>query len=380
MLREIQQHPDGHEARQQRRAAIADERQRQALRRQEAQRDADVDQRRHGDEQREADGGVELEALRVARDAEAAPDEEGEEDDEDERADEAELLADDGEDEVRMRLGEEEELLPPVAEAEAAQAARAEGDERLHGLESLPQRIGLGVQEREEAIAPIRGAVRQRGRGRNQHDGKERDALPRDAGREDHPGHDEDDGGGGAEVFEDDEAAEERQDERERQERGGELVDALLAPRDVPRHEEDEHRLGELGRLHLEEVHDDDPAMLAVDDRLEEDDDEADEDEREQRRQDARIAQDRKVEVQQKEHGDGAGEEPDALPRDEVVRIVGADLLRRDDGRGGVDHHHAEEDDEHGAGEEPGVVGEFPAHSARTSSSKCSPRCSKFRY
>ena len=73
---------------------------------------------------------------------------------------------------------------------------------------------------------------------------------------------------------------------------------------------------------------------------------------------------------------------------EEVVRPV-AEALRGDHRRGAVDHDQAEHDDEHRGAEEPGVEGEFAAHtftpslrsgSARTSSSKCSPRCSKLRY
>ena len=63
---------------------------------------------------------VGAEGLRgVERRAQAAPDHDAVEGDQQADADEAELLADDGEDEVGVRLGEEEELLPPVAQAQA---------------------------------------------------------------------------------------------------------------------------------------------------------------------------------------------------------------------------------------------------------------------
>src|SRR5205823_4032699 len=138
LLRQIQQDSDGNQTGDQRRAAVAHQRQRQSLRRQQAQRDADVDQRLDADQQRESQRRVKLEApVRVTRDAEAAPHQEREQREQPERADEAELLADDGEDEVGVRLGEEKEFLPAVADAEAAQSAGADGDQALHGLESL---------------------------------------------------------------------------------------------------------------------------------------------------------------------------------------------------------------------------------------------------
>ena len=96
------------------------------------------------------------------------------------RADEAELLADDREDEVGVRLGKEEELLPPVADAESAQAAGADRDQRLHRLEPLPQRIGLGIQKREQPLAPIRGAEREVAAARESSaSAKQRDVAPR---------------------------------------------------------------------------------------------------------------------------------------------------------------------------------------------------------
>src|SRR5437899_7949094 len=117
LLRQIQQNADRHQAGDQRRAAVAHQRQRQALGRQQAKRHADVDQHLNADQQREAEGRVKLEApLRAARDAEAAPYQKGEQSEKSKRSDEAELLADDGEDEIGVRLGEEEELLPPVAD------------------------------------------------------------------------------------------------------------------------------------------------------------------------------------------------------------------------------------------------------------------------
>src|SRR6202011_2765649 len=115
-------------------------------------------QRLRADEQREAERGVELEsAVRVARHPETPPHQEREERHQSERADESELFADDGEDEVGVRLREKEELLPPVADAEALQPARAEGDQALQRLKALAERVRLRIDEGEEAVAPIGG-------------------------------------------------------------------------------------------------------------------------------------------------------------------------------------------------------------------------------
>ena len=65
--------------------------------------------------------------------------------------------------------------------------------------------------------------------GGNDHQREGDHAHPRDAGREDHPGGDEDERRGGAEVgLEQDQSREQRDDEGERQQRRGQFVDALL--------------------------------------------------------------------------------------------------------------------------------------------------------
>ena len=66
-------------------------------------------------------------------------------------AEQARLLADDRQDEVVVRLGQEEELLLARAEADAEQPAGAERELRLHELVAVPERIGPRVEEREQA-------------------------------------------------------------------------------------------------------------------------------------------------------------------------------------------------------------------------------------
>ena len=55
-----------------------------------------------------------------------------------ERADQPELLADDREDEVVVRLGQPAPLLPAGAEADAPPAAVGQGVEAVHGWQPAP--------------------------------------------------------------------------------------------------------------------------------------------------------------------------------------------------------------------------------------------------
>ena len=65
-------------------------------------------------------------------------------------ADEPELLADDGEDHVGVRLGQVVDLLHALAEPVAEDVARAEADLRLHDLEARALRVLPRVEEAEE--------------------------------------------------------------------------------------------------------------------------------------------------------------------------------------------------------------------------------------
>ena len=84
----------------------------------------------------------------------------GEQPEHEQAADEAELLADDREDEVGVRVGEEHPLGPARAEPDAVDAAAAERDQRLRDLVAGVRRVGPRVEEREHA----RPAVRRRDR------------------------------------------------------------------------------------------------------------------------------------------------------------------------------------------------------------------------
>ena len=69
--------------------------------------------------------------------------------------DEPELLADDREDHVRRGFGQVVDLLDALAETDAEEAARAERDHRLHGLEARALRVAPRVEEAEEARASV---------------------------------------------------------------------------------------------------------------------------------------------------------------------------------------------------------------------------------
>ena len=99
-----------------------------------------------------------VERDRLAADVEQAPREPEEGDDHARDADEAELLADHGEQEVGVRLGQVVELLDARAQALAEDLAAAERDQRMRELVGLAERVLLvpRVEVGEDALAPPR--------------------------------------------------------------------------------------------------------------------------------------------------------------------------------------------------------------------------------
>ena len=93
----------------------------------------------------------------MERDPVAADDEQREDGHDERRADQAQLLADDGEDAVVVLLGQEEELLPALAETETEETSRADGDEALARL--IARARLKGVVERVEPDGDARGVV-----------------------------------------------------------------------------------------------------------------------------------------------------------------------------------------------------------------------------
>src|SRR6266540_3964215 len=139
------------------RAAVRDERKRDSGQRSEADDGREVDQRLPADEGRQA--GREPLAEGVAgtkRDAQAGVGEDRVCGDHEARAEQAELLADDREDHVRVRLREVVHLADALTEPDAENPARAEPDQRLHRLETGSLGVVPGIDEAEEARAPVR--------------------------------------------------------------------------------------------------------------------------------------------------------------------------------------------------------------------------------
>ena len=99
---------------------------------------------------------------RAARDAEADEPEPGEQREHEQAADEAELLADDREDEVGVRVGQEQPLRAARAEADAVHATAAERDQRLRDLVAGVGLVLPRVQEREHARPAVRRRERER--------------------------------------------------------------------------------------------------------------------------------------------------------------------------------------------------------------------------
>ena len=74
------------------------------------------------------------------------------------RADEAELLGNDGEDEIGLRLRQEADLLLPLHEAAHRETARADRDEGLDDLESAAERIEPRIPPRHHALGQLGAA------------------------------------------------------------------------------------------------------------------------------------------------------------------------------------------------------------------------------
>ena len=269
VLRQVEQHPDREHRDEHRRPAGADERQRQALVRQHADHDADVGQRLHGEQRRQAEGQERAVGVRHRRrDAVAAPgdDEEGQQ--HERRADQPELLADDRVDEVGVRLGQEADLLQPLHEAAAGDAAGADGDERLDDLEAAAGGVGPRVDPHHDPLEPL-GAPRrqqdQRGQ-RRQRAERRRRAGSGSAGRRRRsspptasPGTPRCRGPAGGASARPGRRGRCRPAPRPRH-----VVDLVHPPRHQVGEEQDERELGELRRLHADAA-DAEPAPAAVD-------------------------------------------------------------------------------------------------------------------
>src|ERR1035437_2440578 len=130
--RDAEQNADASEHRQQVRAAVADERQRQTFVRQRAGDDADVDRGLQTDEQRDANREQSAEGVAgMERDVNAAERDDDEGKNNQQRGEQTQFFADDGKNKIGVMFWNPAEFLASVAEAKAGPAAGAERDHRL---------------------------------------------------------------------------------------------------------------------------------------------------------------------------------------------------------------------------------------------------------
>src|SRR5450759_4717477 len=226
-----------------RRSAVRDERQRDARDRQEADVHADVldhlGQDHHENPAREQ---LAEPVRRHGRRAQEPDQQEPENRQQDQAPEQAELLGEDGEDEVRCAFGHEAELsLQPVQPSLAEEAARADRDSRLQQVVAGPERV-LGRIEKDLQAPPLVAVQEMRQQGeRDACREDEREELPRASAREEkHPEEhrDEDDRRAQVRLGEDQSGRWRNQEEREAKgsprntlataEEGGQDDDCLL--------------------------------------------------------------------------------------------------------------------------------------------------------
>src|SRR4051794_2836375 len=140
--RDVKEDAHRHELHHEARAAVRNERKRDSGQRSHPEHGREVDRGLAGDESGNPGGEPLAERIdALERDLQSGPGEERVREDERAGADEPQLLADHGEDHVRVSLGQEVELPDALPEPVAEEAARAEADLRLHDLISTDLRV-----------------------------------------------------------------------------------------------------------------------------------------------------------------------------------------------------------------------------------------------
>src|SRR5260370_119465 len=71
-------------------------------------------------------------------------------------SDQSQLFRGDGENEIRVRLGKIKQFLFPFHQTESGHTARRDCDQRLDNVEAKPLRVGVGIQESQDAVFPVR--------------------------------------------------------------------------------------------------------------------------------------------------------------------------------------------------------------------------------
>ena len=184
---------------------MADEKERLAGERDEAEHSGNVDEGFDDDEHADAESGEASEAVGGAGgDFEGTEHEQEKKKNEHERADEAELFRFHGENRVTGRLRQITEFLDALAVAAAGDAAGADGDERLLDLIAGVERIGGGIEIGHDALAGIRPDVGHDADGKECHEHKHEQMCPAGASGYQHAeaGDDDDDEGKGVRLGE----------------------------------------------------------------------------------------------------------------------------------------------------------------------------------
>ena len=184
---------------------MADEKERLAGERDEAEHSGNVDEGFDDDEHADAEGGEASEAVGSAGgDLEGAENEQQKKKNKHERADEAEFFRFNSKNGVTGRLRQIAEFLDALAVAAAGDAAGADGDERLLDLIAGAERIGGGIEIGHDALAGIRPDVGHDADGKECHEHKHEQMCPAGASGYQHAeaGDDDDDEGKGVRLGE----------------------------------------------------------------------------------------------------------------------------------------------------------------------------------
>ena len=274
-------------------------------------------------------------------------------------ADQPELLADDGEDEVGVGGWQVVHLLLALPQADARQAARAEGDERLAELEAVAERVLPAVQERHQTPPPVRRRHRQpdqrRHGGRREHPEMQGPRPRRE--QHEHQKHARQRRGPEIRLRE----TEHRHDGHHHavgQHAAYELAHPVARPRERARQEEDQRQLGELARLEGERS-ERQPASCAAAHRPDAGD--QDRDHEHERDAEERIGE-AAILVRADPHGDHAEHDADAdgdhVLAEEVQRI--AEVVTAREPADVEDHHQAERHQRGNRQHQPGIAPERP--------------------
>src|SRR6266850_6352559 len=384
MLRDVQQHPEGAQADDQARAAVGQERQRDPLRRHQTQRYRHVHHRLRDQPDRNPHPEVITTAVRGAHGRhDAAPEQHPERRNHRRGSDQPQLLRDHREDEIGVRLRQEEQLLAALADALAVQAAAGHCQDRLAHLEAGPQRVVLRVQERQDAANAVRRLYDHHGDRQGAGAAAEHEVAPAQPGEEQEDDRQQDVDRRRAEVgLQVDQKRELADHDRARDDRADDVVDLGLLARHEIREKQDERQLADLGRLDLQRPQDDPAVHLVRAVRGQGDDQEHGA--REDAEVDERPLQEAAVvHVHRRDHAADADGGRDRLLHQEQMRVPEA--LQGDDRRGAVDHHQTEQRQADPHPEERLVEGQLARHQdpggrRRTRRRKSSPRSSNPEY